>query len=143
MFLFITERNDTIMACFIAPAVEAAAAAVVTKIVKKKEENSTVVNSISGKIPFSRKLKWLTNMLWGGSALLAFEHVWHGEVVPYFPFLTAMLNKADTFEMLKEIATTGVTMAALVTAAWGGMLGVAHILENNAEVSKVSETAEK
>lgn len=131
------------MACFIAPAVEAAAAAVVTKIVKKKEENSTVVNSISGKIPFSRKLKWLTNMLWGGSALLAFEHIWHGEVVPYFPFLTAMLNRTDTFEMLKEIATTGVTMAALVTAAWGGMLGVAHILENNAEVSKVSETAEK
>lgn len=75
--------------------------------------------------------------------MLAFEHVWHGEVVPYFPFLTAMLNKADTFEMLKEIATTGVTMAALVTAAWVGMLGVTHILENNAEVSKVSETAEK
>lgn len=26
-------------------------------------------------------MNWLNNMLWGGSALLAFEHVWHGSVV--------------------------------------------------------------
>lgn len=59
MFLFIIERNDTIMACFIAPAVEAAAATVVTKIIKKKEENSIVVNSISGKFRFQESLNGL------------------------------------------------------------------------------------
>ena len=41
-------------------------------------------------IPWSRKLKWLSYLLWGGALLLCFEHIWHGEVVPFFPFLTAM-----------------------------------------------------
>ena len=67
----------------------------------------------------SRKLKWLKNMLWGGAALLAYEHVWHGEVVPWFPFLTAAADPADAAVMLHEMATVGVTMALLVTAAWG------------------------
>lgn len=67
------------MACFIAPVAEAVVVTAATKIVKKKEKKN------SG-IPFSRKLKWLTNMLWGGSALLAFEHLWHGEIVPFFLF---------------------------------------------------------
>ena len=53
-------------------------------------------------------------MLWGGAALLAFEHVWHGEVVPYFPFLTAATDPADRAQMLREMATVGVTMAALI-----------------------------
>ncbi len=74
---------------------------------------------MEGKIPFSRKLKWLKNMLWGGAALLAYEHVWHGEVVPWFPFLTAAANPEDAAVMLHEMATVGVTMALLVTAAWG------------------------
>ena len=75
--------------------------------------------AVEGKIPFSRKLKWLKNMLWGGAALLAYEHVWHGEVVPWFPFLTAAANPEDAAVMLHEMATVGVTMALLVTAAWG------------------------
>ena len=58
-------------------------------------------------------------MLWGGAALLAYEHVWHGEVVPWFPFLTAAADPADAAVMLHEMATVGVTMALLVTAAWG------------------------
>ena len=58
--------------------------------------------AVEGKIPFSRKLKWLKNMLWGGAALLAYEHVWHGEVVPWFPFLTAAANPEDTAVMLRE-----------------------------------------
>ena len=70
------------------------------------------------RIPLSRKLKWLSNMLWGGSALLLFEHIWHGEVVPWFPFLTAMSDRGDTAEMFHEMATVGVGMAVMVTAAW-------------------------
>ena len=104
------------MACFIAPVAEAAAVSVIAKKVKKNEGETNV------KIPFSRKVKWLSNMLWGGSALLVFEHIWHGEVVPFFPFLTAVQTQTGTFEMLKEIATTGVTMGLIVTAVWGGML---------------------
>ena len=113
------------MACFTVPAGEA----VVTTIVKKTMEKKGVEHKENdGKIPMTRKLKWLSNLLWGGSALLAFEHVWHGEVQPFFPFLTAMSNPEDTAEMLHEIATVGVSMAVLVTAVWIGMCVTADMI---------------
>lgn len=113
------------MACFTVPAGEA----VVTTIVKKTmEKNGVEKKENDGKIPMTRKLKWLSNLLWGGSVLLAFEHVWHGEVQPFFPFLTAMSNPEDTAEMLHEIATVGVSMAVLVTAVWIGMCVTADMI---------------
>ena len=118
------------MACFVVPVAEAVVTSIATKVIEKKEEAS---NKSSCGIPFSRKIKWLSNMLWGGSALLAFEHVWHGEVVPWFPFLTAASNPEDASEMLHEMSTVGVTMAILVTVVWLGMLGVSHIIETRAQ----------
>ena len=112
------------MACFLVPTTEAIVVTAVEKGLKKEN-------------PFKGKVKWLGNMLWGGSALLAFEHVWHGEVVPWFPFLTAAENPADTAEMLHEMSTVGVTMTVVVTMAWLGMVGVTHYLE------KLPETAGK
>ena len=137
------------MACFIVPAAEAVITTIATKIVEKKEkEQKDVKVSFDGemveaaqKIPFSRKLKWLNRMLWGGSALLMFEHVWHGEVVPYFPFLTAASDPADATAMLKEMATVGVAMALLVTLVWLGIVGVTALLEKRAE--KEAEDIEK
>ena len=129
------------MACFIVPAAEAAVTTVATKVAERKEkEQKELKISFDGekvesavKIPFSRKLKWLNHMLWGGSALLMFEHVWHGEVVPFFPFLTAASNPADTAEMLHEMSTVGVSMAALVTTVWLGIVGVTAVIEKRAE----------
>ena len=70
-------------------------------------------------------------MLWGGSALLAFEHVWHGEVVPFFPFLTAV-RTGETAGMLAEMGSAGVMMAVTVTAVWGGMVAVSAMIEKRA-----------
>ena len=67
---------------------------------------------------FSEKLSVLNGLLWGGSGLLAFEHVWHGEIIPSFPFLTAASDPAQTAEMLHEMAVSGTAMALLVTAVW-------------------------
>ena len=127
------------MACFLVPLGEAVITSVVTKIVEKKEkEPKSVEVKFDGehveaaKIPFSRKLKWLNYMLYGGSFLLAFEHVWHGEVVPFFPFLTAASDPAEASAMLHEMATAGVLMAALVTAAWLLMLAGAALVEKRA-----------
>lgn len=125
------------MACFLVPTAEAIVTTVAANILQRKQkekEVSAVLNETSvfeqkGKLPFFRKLRWLSNLLWGGSALLAFEHVWHGEVTPWFPFLTAASNPGDAAEMLYEMSTIGVTMAALVTAIWGGMLAVSRIVE--------------
>ena len=131
------------MACFVVPAAEAVITTVAAKVLEKKESASESVQvSLDGittteamKIPFSRKLKWLNNLLWGGSALLAFEHVWHGEVTPCFPFLTATGNPVDAAEMLNEMATAGISMTVLVTAVWLAMLGVTKIMEKNAITS--------
>ena len=130
------------MACFLVPAAEAVVATIATKAIKKKEEQALTVSSgetleTSGKLPFSRKLKWLTNLLWGGSALLAYEHVWHGEVAPWFPFLTAAADPGDAAEMLHEMATAGVTMAVLVTAIWLVMLGVTKAIEKRPEAPRL------
>ena len=129
------------MACFLVAATEAVITTVATKIIEKKEkEQQELKVSFDGvkaeaaqKIPFSRKLKWLNRMLWGGSALLMFEHIWHGEIVPFFPFLTAASDPADAAQMLREMATVGVSMAALVTAVWLGVVGVTALIEKRAE----------
>lgn len=127
------------MACFLIPTAEAIVTTVVRKVIEKKEkqpeETEILLDGIpekASRIPFSRKLKWLSNLLWGGSALLAFEHVWHGEVVPWFPFLTAAANPEDAAEMLHEMATVGVSMAILVTLVWLVMLGVSAVIEKRA-----------
>ena len=132
------------MACFIVPAVEAVVTTIATKVVKSKETKSenleisldskdTESVEASKKVPFSHKLGWLNNLLWGGSGLLAFEHLWHGEVVPWFPFLTAAGNPTDAAEMLHEMSTVGVGMAGLVTAVWLGMVAVSSAMEKKSD----------
>jgi hypothetical protein len=128
------------MACFLVPAAEAVITTIAAKAMKSKEKAPETVEvqfdganyEAAEKIPFSKKLKWLNNLLWGGSALLAFEHIWHGEVVPWFPFLTAASDPADTAEMLHEMSTIGVTMAVLVTVVWLGMVVVSSVIEKKA-----------
>lgn len=133
------------MACFLVPMTEAIVTTIAQKVIESKEKKTGIktVTSADGftmeKTPFSKKLGWLNKMLWGGSALLAFEHVWHGEVVPYFPFLTAASDPADAAEMLHEMATVGVCMAVLVTAVWGVMVGVSAIIEKRAARSQSAE----
>ena len=131
------------MACFLVPTAEAVITTIATKVIESKEkENPTQVRAedISAdtdtKIPFSRKMKWLNNMLWGGSALLAFEHVWHGEVVPYFPFLTAAGDASSAAEMLHEMATAGVLMAVLVTAVWGCIVATVNYMEKKEKAAR-------
>ena len=135
------------MACVIVPAAEAVVTTIATKVIESKEKKSGITETHDEsketgtieKIPFSRKLKWLNNLLWGGSVLLIFEHIWHGEIVPWFPFLTAASNPADTSEMLHEMATTGVTMALLVTAVWLGLLGITAMMEKRIAKENTAE----
>ena len=128
------------MACFTVPAVEAIVVAVAAKVMEKREKEPVTVNlpaqggaiETVQKTPFSRKLKWLSWLQLGGCVLLLFEHIWHGEIVPWFPFLSAMSNPADAAEMFHEMATVGVTMAILTTVIWIGMLIVSSLIERRA-----------
>ncbi len=138
------------MACFLVSVAEAAVVTVVEKVVEKSEKKSGIrvgesSSKSSGEVsekthtPLSRKLSWLRNMLLGGSVLLLFEHIWHGEIVPFFPFLTAMGSPEDTAEMLKEMATVGVCMALLITLVWGIICLVVSVLEKKSVSSKALE----
>ena len=128
------------MACFLVPTAEAIVTTVISKTAKEEKDFTKVdveagvdVPAKPAKMPFVRKLRWLSNMLWGGAVLLCFEHLWHGEVVPFPPFLTAASDPADTAVMLHEMSTVGVCMAVLITAVWVGMVIVSNVIENRAE----------
>jgi hypothetical protein len=117
------------MACFLVSAAEAVVTEVAVKAAEKKEQKDGVSKDTVGHTTFSKKLSWLRNMLLGGSVLLMFEHIWHGEVVPWFPFLTAMADPGDAAEMFHEMGTVGVTMAVIISLVWVGMLLVSNALE--------------
>ena len=126
------------MACFLVPVTEAIVTTVAQKVIEKHEKTAGI-QCVAGdktyeyeKTPFSKKLGWLNKLLWGGSLLLAFEHVWHGEVVPFFPFLTAAADPAEASVMLHEMGTVGVSMAVIITVVWTGMLLVSNSLEKRA-----------
>lgn len=132
------------MACFLAPVAEAVVVTMIRKRVKKREITSIGLNpstafsknQLEADIFWSQKLSWLANLLWGGVFLLAIEHIWHGEVVPWPPFLTAMNHPEDIAPMLHEIATVGVSMAVFVTAIWFVMILVADRIYKRAFVLK-------
>lgn len=119
------------MACFVAPMVEAIVVTCIKKSIEKKEKQAAVsatkdiTESGTDKISWSRKLGWLNKLLWGGVSLLAFEHLWHGEIVPWPPFITALRDPADIGPMLAEVAIVGTAMVVLVTAVWGAMVLIA------------------
>ncbi len=103
------------MACFLVPMVLAIIISLVQKIVRNLAE----------------KIKlWILNaLLWGGVILLAIEHVWHGEVVPWPPFLTAMTNPLNISTMLHEMLTVGIMMSVVTLATWGVMLVVSDYMQ--------------
>lgn len=138
------------MACFLVPTGEAIVVSLLRLALKKQEERAEVqpdslassASLVSPASPTSperlaspgvrtlrRRLRWFSHMLWGGSALLAFEHLWHGEIVPWFPFLTAASDPESAGVMLHEMATAGVMMALLTTVAWGLMCLAASAIE--------------
>ncbi len=102
------------MACFLVPM----GLAIITTLIQKTARN------------LAEKLKlWLLNaLLWGGVILLALEHVWHGEVTPWPPFLTAMATPSDIPVMLYEMATVGTAMSLVTLASWGIILAISSYM---------------
>lgn len=114
------------MACFLVSAAAAVGVSVAQKVVATKEKKKAEAGETEVKeykfgceTKWSTKLKYLSATLWSGSFLLAIEHILHGEVVPFPPFLTAAASPEDTVEMFKEMGTVGIGMLALLVIAWG------------------------
>jgi len=105
------------MACFTVPLAEAVVVTAVEKIVlRHADDKSSKIEAVK------EKIGWLKKMLYGGSFLLAIEHLYHGEISLLPPFLTAMQTPEEIPEMLHEMATVGVGMAVLTTAVWGALV---------------------
>ena len=108
------------MACFTVPL----ATAVVASAAK------TALPASAQKNPFVAKLGWLGKMMFGGSFLLAIEHVYHGEITWHPPFLTAVAEGSEaTSEMLHEMATRGVAMAVVLGVVWVAMVAISTLVE--------------
>lgn len=104
------------MACFLAPMTLA--------IIMTAVQLLTRHSDLSQKI----KLSWLNSMLWGGVVILAAEHVFHGEITAFWPYLTAMSSPADTAVMLAEIVSVGGSMTLAISFTWMGMLAVTSLM---------------
>ena len=90
------------MACFLVPT----GLGVITTLLRKK-------------FPQKYRINWLNFMLWGGAVMLAVEHIAHGEIVPYPPFLTAGLS-----QVLPEMLKVGVPMAVVSVLIWSTMVTI-------------------
>lgn len=123
------------MACFTVSAVAGIGVAVARHIVKRHEKKLELegkapeIEKFGSDIKWSKKLGYLELTLFSGSFVLAIEHIIHGEVVPFPPFLTAMMSKADTIEMFQEIGTVGVAMLGILVGAWAIGIFVADFLK--------------
>ena len=114
------------MACFVVSAVAALGVGAAKYIVKHHEKKNElkVVNEpkeykFGSEVKWSKKLAYLELTLWSGSFLLAGEHILHGEVTPFPPFLTAAGEGPEAVgEMLTEMGTVGVSMLAVLVLAW-------------------------
>ena len=134
------------MACFAAPLAEAIiVTAIKSAAFSKRSADKAIAEGKETRgekiLTIREKIGWLQKLLYGGSFLLAIEHIYHGEVVLYPPFLTAMKNPEDIPEMLHEIATVGVGMAVLTTVAWGIMLAVSALRKRKANKAAVQGAA--
>lgn len=129
------------MGCFLAPVAEAIVVTVAATVVKKQEnkklDNSQTLTKEEAHKTSSRLFR-LTYLLYGGAILLLFEHIWHGEIVPWFPFFTAV-DTGEVPEMMAEIGTTGVFMAILCTLAWGVTEALRYVFSKNHKEQKATE----
>lgn len=114
------------MACFIVSATAAIGVGVAKYVVRHHEKKNELKveepkeYKFGSETKWSKKLGYLELMLWSGSFVLAGEHIFHGEVSPYPPFLTAASEGPEAVtEMLTEMGTVGVAMLGALVLVWG------------------------
>jgi hypothetical protein len=127
-----TKKGINHMACFLVSATVGIGAAVARHIVKHHENKleaegkTQLPEKFGSDVKWSKKLGYLELTLFSGSFVLALEHILHGEVVPFPPFLTAAGEGPEAVqEMLTEMGTVGVAMLTILLVAWG--VGVAIV----------------
>ena len=93
-----------------------------------------ITTLLSRFFPKRLNIQWLNAMLWGAVAMLMVEHVAHGEILPYPPFLTAGL-----IEILPEMLSVGVPMTIASASLWTSMTIMNEIMNRKGGIVKVSD----
>ena len=129
------------MACFTVTAAAAIGVGVARHIVKHNEKKADPTRVDPIKLDdwkTSKKLGILELALFGGSFILAGEHLIHGEVSFKFPWLTAVSEGPEAVkEMLTEMGTVGVAMLLTIVGAWAvGLLIRRFALKRKAKLVK-------
>lgn len=96
------------MACFLVPM----GVAIITTAIRKK-------------FPKELHVEWFNLMLYGGVLMLAVEHIAHGEIVPYPPFLTKGID-----EIIPEMIRFGLPMTIFVFIAYCGIVILSEKLKS-------------
>ena len=78
-------------------------------------------------------INWLNAMLWGAVAMLMVEHVAHGEIIPYPPFLTAGI-----LEALPEMLSVGGPMTIASTSIWALLTAANEIVSRKGGLANAS-----
>jgi len=125
------------MACFVVSTVAALGVAAAKYVVRHNEKKKALKVEVEPKeykfgsgTKMSKRLGYLEMMLWGGSFLLAGEHLLHGEVSLTWPFLTAVTEGPEaTSEMLTEMGTVGVAMFGAIVVAWAVAMFVVDFIK--------------
>jgi len=83
-----------------------------------------IITTLMGRVfPKRWHIEWLNMILWGAVIMLMVEHVAHGEIVPYPPFLTAGL-----FEIMPEMLSVGGPMAVFSASLWASVVVVNELI---------------
>lgn len=100
------------MACFLVPAAEAAVVTAAAQVVKMKEKKKgTAHTAEETAIPFSRKLQWLCNLLWGASLM------WLVDAIFEYAELHAEYFTPAPMDMLNDFFL-GLSVVALGLIVW-------------------------
>ena len=116
------------MACFTVPLATAVAVSAAKNATSRRKAHN----------PFIARIGWLCTMMFGGSFLLAIEHVYHGEIIFSPPFLTAVRD-GEVSGMLHEMATRGMAMTVLIVAVWAAAVMAAVAFERAREGKLVGQ----
>ncbi|MEM1696822.1 MAG: hypothetical protein QXQ90_09555 [Desulfurococcaceae archaeon] len=99
------------MACFITPLVIGVVLRLLRRYISEKAN-----------------LHLLEYMLIGGALVLAAEHVYHGEITYYPPFLTAMQSPENIPVLLHEISYVGGLITIATVVVWAVSLHLTRVL---------------
>lgn len=108
------------MACFLVPVAEAAVVTAAAQVVKMKEKKKgTAHTAEETAIPFSRKLQWLCNLLWGGALLpvLGASLMWLVDAIFEYAELHAEYFTPAPMDMLNDFFL-GLSVVALGLIVW-------------------------